>query len=273
MQADHEIGRRAGLARAGVEHLQSGFGLGHDGIDDGTEAVKGFVLHPHDGIADAFRHQPLRRELFAAEADDQDLAAEIRIECEVLQGADRHHRIRRGDRDAAAIGMRQRHDVVDIGIFRQELGADALHRIFHRALDALHGRGDAEDVLGAHRTVGIAKALERKTFEWRQRRRHRGRDLELVERRRVGHADARLVDPFAGQDRRQRMADHLAIADDRRGLGDVLQRGLVSLRHESAQGQAAAETRAGGQAEIIHDDRDIVARVELDVAGLLVRRG
>jgi len=118
--------------------------------------------------------------------------------------------------------------------------------------------------------VAIAIAFEGETFQRRQRRRHGGRNLELVERWRLRHADARLVDPLAGPDRRECSADHLAIADDRRTLGDVFQRRLVSLRHEGAQRQAAGETGAGGKAEIIHDDRDVVAVVELDVAGLLL---
>ncbi|MHC2165185.1 hypothetical protein ACVL5V_007606 [Bradyrhizobium ottawaense] len=171
----------------------------------------------------------------------------------------------------AAIGMGQRHDVVDIRVLRQQLGADALDCIFHRALDALHGRGDAEDVLGADRAVRIAIALERKAFERRQRRGDCGGDLELVEVGGIRHANACLVDPFAGQDRRQRVADDLAVADDRLILRDVDQRRLVPLRHEGAQCQAAGKAGAGGKPEIIDHDRDIVALVELDVAGLLFR--
>ncbi|MGY3367556.1 hypothetical protein ACVWZL_004681 [Bradyrhizobium sp. GM2.4] len=67
------------------------------------------------------------------------------------------------------------------------------------------------------------------------------------------------------------MADHLAIADDRGVLRDVDQRRLVSLRHEGAQRQPAGEAGAGGKPEIIDNDRDVVALVELDVARLLFR--
>ena len=66
----------------------------------------------------------------------------------------------------------------------------------------------------------------------------------------------------------KRVADHLAIADDRRALADIDQRRLVPLRHEGAQFEAAGKARARRQAEIVDDDRDIVACVELDVAGL-----
>ena len=165
--------------------------------------------------------------------------------------------------------MGQRHHVVDIGIFRQQLGADLLHRIFERALHALDRGRDAQDIFGADRTIGVAEALEGEAFERRQRRGHCGRDFELVERWRLGHADARFIDPLTGWNERQRMADHLAIADDRRALGDIDERRLVALRHEGAKFKPAREARPRRQAEIVDDDRDIVLRVELDVAGLL----
>ncbi len=94
----------------------------------GAEAVEGLVLHAHDTIACSARQQPLGNELLAAKADDHDLAAEVRVHREVLQRADRHDRQRRVDGDAAAVIVRQPDDVVDIGIFRQQLGLDALDR-------------------------------------------------------------------------------------------------------------------------------------------------
>ncbi len=60
-------------------------------------------------------------QLLAAEANDHHLAAEIGIAGQVLQGADQDGSARRVDGDAAAIGMRDRHHVVDVGIFRQQL--------------------------------------------------------------------------------------------------------------------------------------------------------
>jgi len=51
-------------------------------------------------------------------------------------------RERRVDRDAAAIIVRQPHDVVDVGIFWQQLRLDALDRKLQRAGDALHAGAD-----------------------------------------------------------------------------------------------------------------------------------
>ena len=56
-------------------------------------------------MEDAFRHQSLRRELFAAEADQDISPPKFGLSARLLQGADRHHGVGRGDRDAAAIGM------------------------------------------------------------------------------------------------------------------------------------------------------------------------
>jgi len=162
--------------------------------------LEGLVLHAHDAVADAFRHQPLGAKFLAAKADHHHLAAEIRIEREILQRADRHNGLGCGDRDAAAIGMGQRDHVVDVGIFRQQLGTDFLDRVLQRSGDALHRGRDAEDVLGAHRTVGIAKTFECIAFERRQLWRHGGCDFQRIERRRFRHANARLIDPLAGAD-------------------------------------------------------------------------
>ena len=80
--------------------------------------------------------------------------------------------------------------------------------------------------------------------------------------------NARFIDPVAGENGRGGIADDLAIAQDRRALGDIDQRRLVALRHESAKFEATGKAGAGRQTEIIDDDRDIVALVELDVTGL-----
>ena len=53
----------------------------------------------------ARRKQALRLQLFAAQADHHHLAAEVRVEADVAQRADRHDRIGRVDGDAAPIGV------------------------------------------------------------------------------------------------------------------------------------------------------------------------
>ncbi len=74
------------------------------------------------------------------------------------------------------------------------------------------------------------------------------------------------------RDRADRMADHLAVARDRLAIGEVDEGHLVALRDVGRQHETAGKCRAGGQAEIVHDDRDVVARVDPDVAGRVPRR-
>ena len=90
LHAHDQLGGGHGFAPAFVQDFQPRFHPLQDGGDVGAEAF--MVLHPHGGAA-AFG-QPLRRQLFAAQAHHQHFAAEIGIVRQVLQGADRHHRLR-----------------------------------------------------------------------------------------------------------------------------------------------------------------------------------
>ena len=80
-------------------------------------------------------------------------------------------RVGRVDGDAAAVGVLEADDVVDVRIARQQLGLDPLDRVLDDAGDALHGRRDGEDVARADRAVGVAEALEGVALERRRRRR------------------------------------------------------------------------------------------------------
>ena len=152
----HQLAGRDRLALPLVQHFQAGFHPFHDDGDIGAEAF--MVLHPH-GVTPTLG-EPFGHQLLAAQANHQHFAAEIGIARQALQGADRHHRLRRVDGHAAAIGMGQHHDVIYVGIFGQQLGLDALQGIFHRAGHALHRGGNGQDVLGSHSAVGVAVAFK-----------------------------------------------------------------------------------------------------------------
>ena len=62
----------------------------------------------------ARRQQPLGLQLLAAQADHHHLAAEVRVQADVAQRADRDHRVGRVDRHAAAVAVLQPHHVVDV---------------------------------------------------------------------------------------------------------------------------------------------------------------
>ena len=160
LHADHEFRGRHGLTAAAVQAFQMGFRHGHQAVGHRAEADQAFILHAHDVAATGLADQPVGLQLLATQADHHQLAAEIRMAREVLQGADGDRRIPRIDGHAAAIGVVQRHHVIDIGVFREQIPLDAADDHIERAGDALHGDADAEDVLRANRPVGVAVALE-----------------------------------------------------------------------------------------------------------------
>src|SRR6185312_12889368 len=99
-----------------------------------------FVLkrHQSERVIGVWREKPFRLQLLAAEAHDHRLAAEIRIEADVAQRADRYAGARRIDGDAAAVSMLEPDDIVDIRKARQQFSLDPSHRILDNAGDALH---------------------------------------------------------------------------------------------------------------------------------------
>ena len=271
--------------------------LRHDRIDHRHEADMLRVLEAHDverrlfGLADvrdvalvddrnrSGRQQALRLQLFATEADDHHFAAEIGIEADVAQRADRDHRIGCIDRDAAAIRMLERDHVVDVRILRQQLGLDPLHREVGDAGHALHRLRDRQDVARADRAIGIAKALERVALERRLHRRFHGGDRQrVVELARGGHLEQPFMDPAAGPDVVDGVADRNVVAHHRLARGNVDQRHLVTLRHALDERQAGREYRSRGETAIVGDDRDVVGFVHADRVrflfdGYLVHRG
>ena len=148
----------------------------HDGGDDLAEAAlvlqADHVALAQDGkIAGGIAGEQARGlQLLAAQADHQRLSREVGMQPDVLQGADGNGGARRVDGDAAAVGVGDGDHAVHVGEARQKLGADALRGVLHGGRDALHGGGDAEDVLRAGAAVGVAVALEGVAIERRQRR-------------------------------------------------------------------------------------------------------
>ncbi len=63
--------------------------------------------------------------------------------------------------DAASVGVGDGDDVVHLGESRKNLAFDSPHRVLHRGSNALHGGGDAQDVLRSNATIRIAEAVER----------------------------------------------------------------------------------------------------------------
>jgi hypothetical protein len=186
------------------------------------------------------RHEAHRLQLLAAEAHDHHLAAEVRVEADVAQRADGNGRARSVDRDAAAVGVLQRDDVVDVREARQQLLPDAPHREVHDARHALHGRRDREHVARAHGAVGVAVSLERVAVERLAGGRGARRERQVVERAGGRGGQHPLVHPPSRGDVDTRESDGDAVADDGFTGGDVAQRDLVRLRHGLGRHHAAA---------------------------------
>ena len=252
-------------------------GLAHHRIDHRHEALVRVVLQADhvellggraalvgDGNG-AGRQQALGLQLLAAQAHDHHLAAEVGVEADVAQGADRHDGIGRVDGHAAAVAVLERHHVVHMRVLRQQLGLDALHSELGHAGHALHGLRDREDVARAHRAVGIAVALEGVALERRQGRGLDRGDGQAVEFGCDRHAHHALVHPAAARQRLERVADHHVVAADGVAFGQVDERHLVALGHGVDQHQAVVEGRAGLQAAVVRDDGHVVGRVDADV--------
>jgi hypothetical protein len=285
LHADDQLARRHRLATAGIQLLQVHFGLPHDGIHHRHEADVRVVLQPHhverrlgcfaalvyhrDG---AGRQQPFGLKLLAAQAHHHHLAAEVRVEADVAQCADRDLRVGRIDRHAAAVAVLQRNHVVDVRVTRQQLLADAVHRELGDTGHALHGLRDGQDVAGAHAAIGVAVALEGVALQRRLRRCPGGGHRQVGQAGRVGHGQQAFMDPAAGGNVLQRAADDHVVAPHLGTGRKVHQRHLVALGNALAQGEAVGEAGARLDAAVVGHDGDVVRLVHADPARAGVHR-
>ncbi len=167
--------------------------------------------------------------------------------------------------DAASISVGNGDHVVHLGKSRQNLVPDAAHRILHRGSHALHGGGDAENVLGSHAAIRIAVAVKGVPGQSRLRRRGRRSQRQFGQGRRWRQFDGVFVYPRTLGDGTGRQSNDLAVASDRVSGPQVLQRHLVRLRDALAQGQPVGKLCARRQAVGIDDDRNVVELMDPDV--------
>ena len=214
--------------------------------------------------------QTLGLQLLAAEAHHHDFAAEVGVQRQVMNGADRHHRRRRVNRHAAAVKVVQRHHAIDVRVVRQQIALDNLHDIVHHARHAVHAGGNAEQVARADAAVRVAVAFEGVAFQRRQLGRHISRQRQAGERRRFRQRHQRLVDPAALRDIAQRIADHFAIAENGRALRNGGERHFMPLRHMLRQRQPVGKGRACRQPLVVDHDSDIVIFMDFDIKRRLI---
>ena len=130
------------------------FGARHDGINHHHETGVCRILqanHIQHGIGGGAcvldgetsrRHQAVGLQFFAAQAHHHHFTAEIRVEADVAQGANRNVGAFGINGHTAPVGVLQPHHIVHIGIVSQQLLLDALHRKVHHPGNTLHGGGD-----------------------------------------------------------------------------------------------------------------------------------
>ena len=184
----------------------------------------------------------------------------------MAQGADGDDRVRRIDRHATAIAVRQAHHIVHMRVQRQQLLANALHRKLHHPRHALHRGGDGQDVARAHAAIGIAVTLKGITSQRHPIGRGGSGLGQIVQATGIGHVQQTLVDPTACMQIAGRMAYDHVVAAHRCTSGHIDQGHLVPLGHFVTQHQARAGSFAGQngasrQAAIVGHDGHVVAGV------------
>ena len=207
-------------------------------------------------------------QLLTTQADHHDFTAKIGVEADVAQRAYRDFGARRVDGDTTAIAVLKPDHAVHIRIERQQLALDALHRHLEHTRHALHGGSDGQKVAGAHRTIGVHKALEGVALDRRPLGRwpcRHGQALQLARSRNVQQP---LMHPAARGNRFTCVTHRHVVAQHGLPGRDVAQRQLVALRHPVAQGQSCSgplgHHGASRQARLIGNDGHVVIRVHAD---------
>ena len=235
LQAHHQVGCRPGYAPPQVQLLQPLLCQLHNRRHHIAEALVLLVLHAHDVWSGpengqcAGWQQPRRLQLFAAQAHHHGRASQVRVQAQVVQRSDWDFSAGSVDGNAAAVVVGQRNHVVDVGIARQQFRLDAPDREIDCGGNALHGGGDAQNVLGSHRSVIVQKPFEGIALKRRHRRRRSGCQRQILERWNNGLAHPVLVHPTAPRNVAFRVSDNGAVAQNGRAVPDVRQRNLVRL--------------------------------------------
>src|SRR5581483_10158459 len=165
--------------------------------------------------------------LLAAEAYHQRGAAEIGVTADVTQGLNGHGGPGRVDRYATAVRMCDGHDVVYARESGQQFLANAADGVFDGWGHALDRGGDAEDVFGAGRTVGVRVAVEGDALDRLRRGWSCSGQGKGIERRRGRQIDHLLAYPGTRADVAIGVADDLAVAAHGLAVCERTQRYLV----------------------------------------------
>ena len=208
--------------------------------------------------------ETLRCELFTAEAYQHEFPAEVRVQSNVADEALGYLSLRCIDCHAAAVLVVDCHYIVHIGIFRQQIPANAGDGIVHNADDALHGCVDTENVACAAGPLSPGVRIAHPGFDRRlgQLCHDIGGELHFVQIRRRSHDEICLIDPTAAGHILTHGAEYNAIAYNLATFGNIAQGNLVGLGNVRL-GHSSVRKRCS-LLKVAYSDGDIVALVDFD---------
>ena len=122
------------------------------------------------------------------------------MQADIADGADRNCRAGRVDGHAAAVGVSDGGNTIDVWESWKNLRLDAMHRIVHGGRDALHGGRNSQNVFRPGRAIAIAVPIEGVAFERRLLSGDCGGEWQPVERGRGGHLKHVLANPASFRD-------------------------------------------------------------------------
>ena len=206
------------LLRLQANHVKSGICIG---VTVSHMSADISLITLIDDLYAAGRQQALGLQLLAAQADDHDLTAEIRIQRDVAQRAYGDDCIRRVNRHTAAVAVFQPNHIVNIREARQQFLLDAADGKINHASYTLHSGGNGEDVARTDRAIWVAVALEGVAFKRGLRRWFDCSHRQAFKAARCWHLQQAFVHPAAGRNVFERIANRYVVAQHCRTFGQV----------------------------------------------------
>ena len=185
----------------------------------------------------ALRKQQIGPEVLAAEADDKQLAAEVRVVHQIPDGPDGNLASRSIDVDTTPIDVVQCHDIIHVRILRKQFLFHFTHRRVHHTLATLDRTGNGKDVAAACPPLSRYRVSSPgRPLGMRQPGMDVGTPDEAGQIRGRRNHHLVLVDPLPLAYRLGQETKHHTVTDDGRPLLHVAQGDLMRLRDIFKQG-------------------------------------
>ena len=263
LHTNQQFGERQLLAAPLFKHLKFLFRHVQNRVGHRFKALK---LLKNDDILRrivllADKH--IHRQLFAAERNNHQLSAKVRMMTEIAQRTDRNLRFRRIDGNTASICMVNRYHIIHMRILRQNLSANALNSHIQYTLNALNRRLDTQNIARTGVTaLRIAISHKRLARRFRQIGMNVHAVSHFIQRRRCGQAKHKLVDPRSLRDKILCISKHHTVTDNLSILFNIPKSNLMSLRNIRKRNDAIHQLAS--RLHFMNNNRDIVFRIDFD---------